>query len=147
MAPPPSRSGEVSPATGCGLPAATWTMPRTPSVRADQPMACRPAGPLLTGSRIIRQPDHTRASGHEPADLADGADHGRRARTPCSPPGSTNQTEAATTTATPDEEEPGAVATVLGVELACGVAEASGAGADRMGDRQPDRGQRSEEHE
>ena len=37
-APPPSRSGVVSPLTGCGLPLAMCTRPSTPKQNADQPI-------------------------------------------------------------------------------------------------------------
>ena len=105
MAPPPSRSGDVSPMTGSGLPLAMWTMPRMPNANAVQPMTWRPAGPLWTGSRITRHPAST---------MTRGTSHPILPTEPVTmlrissirPPGISNQTAAATMNATPKRKRP-----------------------------------------
>ena len=138
-APPPCWSGVASPRAGCGLPAAMCTMPSTPKASAAQPMSWRPAGPLRSGSRMLRSPMNSSISGTsqptlptEPATMVRIVSIG--------PPGSCHHTAAAAMTASADQQEADAVTPVLGVEVAGGAADAPGGGADGVGDPEPDRG-------
>ena len=90
----------MSPRTGCGLPAAIWTMPSTPNDSAVQPMTWRPAGPLRSGSRMVRQPMKTSASGRNQPTLPTEPSTTVRAAS-MTAPGSCHHTAAATTTARP----------------------------------------------
>ena len=95
----------MSPSSGCGEPLAMWTMPSTPNSSAAQPITWRPAGPLRSGSRRLRQATKT-------AGAARTSRAGRPSRRPrCAwrrrtPPGSCHQTEAATTRASPTRNRP-----------------------------------------
>src|SRR3954447_13169010 len=105
MAPPASRRSEESPLTGCGLPAAMCTVPSTPKASVTQPTTCRPAGPLLSGSRRLRQPTQTSIRGtSQPTLPTEPATIVRMAS--IRPPGSCHQTAAATTTARPNRDSP-----------------------------------------
>ena len=105
IAPPPSRSGDVSPRTGSGLPLAMWTMPRMPKASAVQPITWRPAGPLRTGSRMTRHPVSTITSGTNQPILP--TEPVTMLRTSSmTPPGISNHTAAATTTAMPKRKRP-----------------------------------------
>ncbi len=104
-APPALRSGVVSPRTGSGLPLAMWTMPRTPKDSAVQPITWRPAGPLCSGSRMTRHPESTRTSGTNQPTLPT-VPETRVRESSISPPGTSNQTAAATTRARPTRNRP-----------------------------------------
>ena len=138
-APPPSRSGVVSPRTGSGLPLAMWTMPRTPKQNADQPITWRPAGPLCTGSRITRQPARTTTSGTSQPTLPTEPVTTVRTNS-MSPPGASNHTAAADDDGDAEQEQAGAVAAVLGIQVAGGVPDAARRRADCVGDAEPDGG-------
>ena len=104
-APPPCWSGVASPRAGCGLPAAMCTMPSTPKASAAQPMSWRPAGPLRSGSRMLRSPMNSSISGTsqptlptEPVTMVRIVSIG--------PPGSCHQTAAAAMTASPISRRP-----------------------------------------
>src|SRR5918994_4253967 len=104
-APPPSRSGLVSPLTGCGLPLAMCTMPSRPKLNAAQPITWRPTGPLETGSRMTRQAaSSTRNGTNQPTFPTVPATTVRT--NSITPPGTSNQTPAATTRARPQSRSP-----------------------------------------
>ena len=104
-APPAFWRSLASPSSGCGLPLATWTMPRIPKARATQPTTWRPAGPLRSGSRMLRQPMSTSTSGTSQPTLP--TDPATTVRTPSiTVPGSCHQTAAAATTASPMTNSP-----------------------------------------
>ena len=104
-APPAFCRSLASPSSGCGLPLATWTMPRIPKARATQPTTWRPAGPLRSGSRMLRQPMSTSTSGTSQPTLP--TDPATTVRTPSiTVPGSCHQTAAAATTASPMTNSP-----------------------------------------
>ena len=122
---------------GCRRRCARCRARRTP--RATQPTTWRPAGPLVSGSRMVRQPTQTRISGTSQPTLP--TEPATTVRTPSiSPPGSCHQTAAATTTREPEQEQADAVATVLGLEVAGGPPDLARDGADGVGDAEPDRG-------
>ena len=52
----------VAAARAAAMPLAMCTMPSTPNSSAAQPMTWRPAGPLRSGSRRLRQADEARAA-------------------------------------------------------------------------------------
>ena len=125
-------------AAGCGLPLAMWTMPSTPKPSASQPITCRPAGPLCSGSRMLRQPMRTSSTGTsqptlptEPDD--DGAVDVHDPAGQLPPDGGGDDDGQA------DQEQPDAVAAVLGLEVAGGAADPAGAGADAVGGGHPGR--------
>ena len=96
---------EASPSSGCGLPLAMWTMPREPKPSASQPITCRPAGPLCSGSRMLRHPMSTSITGTSQPTLPTEPDTTVRP-TSMTPPGSCHQTAAAATTASPIRKSP-----------------------------------------
>ena len=146
IAPPACCSASVSPRCGRGMPLAMWTRPSTPNSSAAQPMTCRPAGPLLSGLRRLRQATKHSSSGTNQPSRPTEPSTTVRVTSP-TPPGSCHQTAAATTTASADQEQPGPVAAVLGVELAGGVPDPADAGAEHVRDAEPDRGQPAPEGE
>ena len=105
MAPPARCRSLVSPMSGCGLPSAIWTMPRMPKAREVQPTTWRPAGPACSGSRIVRQPTKSSASGTRKPTLPTEPWTTVRARS-MTEPGSCHHTAAATTTAEPKRKRP-----------------------------------------
>ena len=81
------------------------TMPSTPKSRAVQPTTWRPAGPLRSGSRRLRQATKQRSSGTNQATRPTEPATTARTTSP-TPPGSCHQTAAATTTARPTRNSP-----------------------------------------
>ena len=61
-APPASWSAVGVAMPGSGMPLAMWTRPSTPKSSAAQPITWRPAGPLRSGLRRVRQRDEARAA-------------------------------------------------------------------------------------
>ena len=139
MAPPACWRSSVSPRCGRGMPLAMCTRPSTPNSSAAQPMICRPAGPLLSGLRRLRQATKHSSSGTNQPSRPTEPLTTVRVESP-TPPGSCHQTAAATTTASADQEQPGPVAPVLGLELAGGVPDLADGRAQDVGDAEPDRG-------
>ncbi len=105
MAPPACWRSSVSPRCGRGMPLAMCTRPSTPNSSAAQPMICRPAGPLLSGLRRLRQATKHSSSGtNQPSRPTEPL---TTVRMPSpTPPGSCHQTAAATTTAAPIRNSP-----------------------------------------
>ncbi len=110
----------------------------------------RPADDLATGGTVADGVAHDAPAGehdhqrHEPADLADRAGDDvahqlHHAAGHLEPHGRGHDDRDA------EEEQAGAVATVVGVELASAAADAAGSGADRVGHAEPDRGDGAEE--
>ena len=95
----------MSPRRGRGMPLAMCTRPSTPNSSAAQPMIWRPAGPLLSGLRRLRQATKHSSSGtNQPSRPTEPL---TTVRTPSpTPPGSCHQTAAATTTAAPIRNSP-----------------------------------------
>ena len=74
IAPPACWSAlGVAELRAAGVPLAMWTMPSTPKSSAAQPITWRPAGPLRSGSRRVRQATTQQQQRHEPAEQADRA--------------------------------------------------------------------------
>ena len=126
----------MSPSSGVGEPLAMCTMPSTPKSSAPQPITWRPAGPLRSGSRRLRQATKHSSSGTNHASRPTEPATTVRVNSPM-PPGSCHQTGGGDHEREPDQEQSGTVAAVLGVEVAGGVADAAYAPADRVGDAQP----------
>ena len=123
------------------MPLAMCTMPSTPNSSAAQPMTWRPAGPLRSGSRRLRQATKHSSSGtNQPSRPTEPATTVRV--TSPTPPGSCHHTGGGDHDREADEEQPGPVATVLGVEVAGGVADLADGGAEDVRDAEPDGGQR-----
>ena len=80
-------------------------MPSEPKARASQPITCRPAGPLCSGSRMLRHPMRTSITGTSQPTLPTDPDTMVRT-TSMAPPGSCHQTAAAATTASPIRNSP-----------------------------------------
>src|SRR6476469_3016890 len=80
-------------------------MPSTPKDMAAQPTTWRPAGPLCSGSRMLRQPTQTSASGTRKPTLPTEPSTTVRAASMIEP-GSCHQTAAAETTARPKRKSP-----------------------------------------
>ena len=105
MAPPACCRSSVSPRCGFGMPLAMCTRPSTPNSSAAQPMTCRPAGPLLSGLRRLRQATKHSSSGTNQPSRPTEPLTTVRVESP-TPPGSCHQTAAATTTASPIRNRP-----------------------------------------
>ncbi len=126
----------VSPRCGWGMPLAMCTSPSTPNSSAAQPITCRPAGPLLSGSRRLRQATKHSSSGTNHAEQPDRPGHHRAGEVADSPGqlpphgGGDHDGEA-------DQEQPGTVAAVLGVEVAGGVADLAHARAEHVRHAEP----------
>ena len=105
MAPPACWSASVSPRCGRGIPLAMCTRPSTPKSSAAQPMICRPAGPLLSGLRRLRQATKHSSSGTNQPSRPTEPFTTVRVKSP-TPPGSCHHTAAATTTASPIRNRP-----------------------------------------
>ena len=95
----------MSPRCGRGMPLAMCTSPSTPNSSAAQPMTCRPAGPLLSGLRRLRQATKHSSSGTNQPSRPTEPFTTVRVKSP-TPPGSCHQTAAATTTARPIRNSP-----------------------------------------
>ncbi len=104
-APPACWRSEESPSSGWGLPLAIWTMPSTPKASATQPTTCRPAGPLRSGSRMLRHPIRTSISGTNQPTFPTEPETTVRADS-MTVPGSCHHTAAAATTARPMRKRP-----------------------------------------
>ena len=126
----------MSPISGVGEPLAMCTIPSTPNSSAPQPITWRPAGPLRSGSRRLRQATKQSSRGTNHASSPTEPATTVRVNSPDAagqlPPdgGGDHERDA-------HEEQPGAVATVLGVEVAGGVADAAYSPAHGVGDAQP----------
>ena len=102
-------------------------------------MTWRPAGPLCCGSRMVAPADVHEEQRDEPADHADragddGADGVQEAAGQLPPDGGGDDDGQA------DEEQPGPVAPVLGLELPGGAPDRADGRTERVGDAEPDRG-------
>ncbi len=111
---------------------------------AEQPEGeRRPADGLASGRALLYRVAHDPPAGpdqgqrHQPADLADGADHGGTEELH-DPAGHAEPDGGAHDHGGADEEQPGAVAAVLGLEVAGAASEAAGTGADGVRHREPD---------
>ena len=106
IAPPPNwRSRGVAELRAAGC---RWRCGRCRgrrSASASQPITCRPAGPLCSGSRMLRQPIRTSITGTSQPTLPTEPETTVRA-TSMTPPGSCHQTAAAATTARPIRNSP-----------------------------------------
>src|SRR3954454_12259413 len=105
MAPPACWRASVSPRCGFGMPLAMWISPSTPNSSAAQPMIWRPAGPLLSGLRRLRQATKHSSSGTNQPSRPTEPFTTVRVKSP-TPPGSCHQTAAATITASPIRNSP-----------------------------------------
>ena len=107
-----------------GLPCARWSRPRTPRTSAVQPITWRPAGPVRSGLRMVATPTPTSSSGtNQPSSPTEPLTTVRvvSPTLPGQPPpdrGGDDDGEG-------DEHEADAVAAVLRLELARGVADAA----------------------
>ena len=95
----------MSPSSGVGEPLAMCTMPSTPKSSATQPITWRPAGPLRSGSRRLRQATKQSSSGTNHASRPTEPATTVRVNSPM-PPGSCHHTAAATTRARPTRNSP-----------------------------------------
>ena len=112
----------------------------------------RPTDGLTTDRAVVQRvaqhpPAHPdQGEGHQPADLAHGADD--------SGPHELHETvgqfepdRGADDHGDPEQEQSGAVTAVLGLQITRGVAEATRTGADAVGDSEPERAERAEQRE